>query len=402
VKMKTETNHGAFYDSSKGYTEMANSNIHCSALGHCEVNTYGTLAAEFSLPRDIYHHFPFDIHEFSFEFSWSNPYMGYLNTVVLDEWGVTNESNYLLQYSSTTDSMTAESLEFSLSQSLKINKFDFEYEKQYESGIWTQTLKLKRLSNKFVERFVFPLIVIVLIATSMPWLPSAKAGPRNQVCVIAMLTAVAFGNAASGTMPVSNDLTWFDHLNIAAIVWPFIVILENLLVVTMDQKGMTKMGLKIDQVARGFFPCSFGIFVFSSMNIHITGNDAMMIPTVVVILIFIGTNSYLFWLWFLKKKTTHPAEEEPEAQPQRGAHSLSMLLQSVSELTAQIAIALTGSTLVTAGTDISTGVAMTEPTEDTGSKALFKAETPQVFSWSCMPSEDATNENPRMPKHTVS
>ena len=45
---------------------------------------------------------------------------GYLNTVVLDEWGVTNESNYLLQYSSTTDSMTAESLEFSLSQSLKV------------------------------------------------------------------------------------------------------------------------------------------------------------------------------------------------------------------------------------------------------------------------------------------
>ena len=28
--------------------------------------------------------------------------------------------------------------------------------------------------------------------------------------------------------------------------------------------------MRLLQVARGFFPCSFGIFVFSSMNIHIT------------------------------------------------------------------------------------------------------------------------------------
>ena len=56
-------------------------------------------------------------------------------------------------------------------------------DKANQAGVWRLKVKITRQYSKFMERFVLPLVFIVLVATSMPFLPSEKVGPRNQVAL---------------------------------------------------------------------------------------------------------------------------------------------------------------------------------------------------------------------------
>ena len=143
---------------------------------------------------------------------------------------------------------------------------------------------VKRQYTKFLQRFVLPLVFIVLIATSMPFLPPMQSGPRNQVCVIAMLTAVAFSNNASKEVPVTSQTTWcpspspfpsspllnpthtrFDTFNIVSIVYPFVVIIENIMVQAILSMKREDWAKKLDQGSRVVFPTSYLIFTLGTL-----------------------------------------------------------------------------------------------------------------------------------------
>ena len=253
------------------------SQVHCLDIAHCSVSTYGSIQQDHVIPNNVYKKFPFDSHTFQLIFTIKNPYTLTYPPNKQADYGITAQNDYGMEFNKfDTDAMTA--LEKSL-DTLKISGHKFTYTHRFSTGsrlntagMATVEIKLMRRYDKFLHRFVYPLVFIVLVATSMPFLPPMQSGPRNQVCVIAMLTAVAFSNAAASTVPVTTSSTWFDSLNIVSIIMPFLVIVENISVQGILSFKLDREAQIMDQVARVIFPSVYLLYFFGSM-VSVTDDD---------------------------------------------------------------------------------------------------------------------------------
>jgi len=108
---------------------------------------------------------------------------------------------------------------------------------------------------------VVPLIVIVLLSFSVFWMDRSSLGDRINVSFIGILTGVAYQIVVSDLVPrISYSTLIHGFLNLSFILMCATVAI-NLIVGSLDQKGKSELGNRIDRRCRWIFP-----LVYFSLN----------------------------------------------------------------------------------------------------------------------------------------
>jgi len=107
----------------------------------------------------------------------------------------------------------------------------------------------------YVVRLVFlPLIIIVLLSFSVFWMDRSTLGDRMSVSFIGILTAVAYQMAVSDQLPSISYFTLIHgFLNLSFYVMCSTVVI-NLVVRSLDKKGKSELGDRLDCRCRWAFP----------------------------------------------------------------------------------------------------------------------------------------------------
>jgi hypothetical protein len=115
----------------------------------------------------------------------------------------------------------------------------------------------------FVIRLVsFPLIVIVLLSFSVFWMDRSSIGDRLSVSFIGILTGVAYLLVTSDQLPrISYVTLMHGFLNLSFLTMCATVVI-NLVVGTLDKRGKSELGDRIDRRCRWAFPLVyFGLLI---------------------------------------------------------------------------------------------------------------------------------------------
>eukprot|EP00294_Goniomonas_avonlea_P008119 CAMPEP_0114546906 /NCGR_PEP_ID=MMETSP0114-20121206/4181_1 /TAXON_ID=31324 /ORGANISM="Goniomonas sp, Strain m" /LENGTH=697 /DNA_ID=CAMNT_0001731427 /DNA_START=13 /DNA_END=2106 /DNA_ORIENTATION=- len=272
ISQKANLDGGLQWSKAENTFVFKKSSTRCATLDHCSVHLRGSQRKELKLRKVDYTKFPFDSHQLRFDILVKHPY-GFLDSASKadqDAWGYTklkngpHEMNW--KHAGTTKHVNSDGSEIEVPvglyeslRTLEVSgwslEFDVKFDHQDEK--FEILLMIHRASGKFVQRFVFPLVLITLIGTNVAWLPSTQIGPRNQVCLIGLLTAVAFANGAAGSAPQSITATWFDLMTVSSIAAQFLSVFENFLVAYCDRSKRPDLSLTIDRVARWVLPVFF-------------------------------------------------------------------------------------------------------------------------------------------------
>jgi hypothetical protein len=119
----------------------------------------------------------------------------------------------------------------------------------------------RRESFYIIRLVVIPLIVIVLLSFSVFWMDRSSLGDRINVSFIGILTGVAYQIVVSDLVPrISYSTLIHGFLNLSFILMCATVAI-NLIVGSLDQKGKSELGNRIDRRCRWIFP-----LVYFSLN----------------------------------------------------------------------------------------------------------------------------------------
>ena len=110
----------------------------------------------------------------------------------------------------------------------------------------------------YVSRLVIlPLIVIVLLSFSVFWMDRASLGDRISVSFIGILTAVAYQVVMNDMLPRIAYMTWINgFLNFSFLLMVGMVII-NLVVGGLDQRGRHDVAHRVDHLCRWIFPLTY-------------------------------------------------------------------------------------------------------------------------------------------------
>ena len=107
----------------------------------------------------------------------------------------------------------------------------------------------------YIVRLVFlPLIIIVLLSFSVFWMDRSTIGDRLSVSFIGILTAVAYQLMVSDQLPSISYFTLIHgFLNLSFYIMCATVVI-NLVVASLDKKGKSELGDRLDCRCRWAFP----------------------------------------------------------------------------------------------------------------------------------------------------
>jgi len=122
------------------------------------------------------------------------------------------------------------------------------------------SVDVQRKSFYIVRLVIFPLIVIVLLSFSVFWMDRSSLGDRLSVSFIGILTAVAYQLMVSDHLPRISYFTLIHgFLNLSLLVMCTTVVI-NLVVGSLDKRGKSELGDRLDRYCRWGFPLVyFGI-----------------------------------------------------------------------------------------------------------------------------------------------
>lgn len=107
----------------------------------------------------------------------------------------------------------------------------------------------------FISRLVIlPLVVIVLLSFSVFWMDRSSLGDRISVSFIGILTGVAYQLVMSEILPRISYLTLMHGIINLGFFTMCATVVINVVVGTLDQKGKSELGERIDRRCRWLFP----------------------------------------------------------------------------------------------------------------------------------------------------
>jgi hypothetical protein len=116
------------------------------------------------------------------------------------------------------------------------------------------SMDVERKSLFMVRLVIVPLVLIVMLSWSVFWMDQSSLGDRISVSFIGILTVVAYQFILSEIMPRISYMTLMNGvLNMSFFIMCASVVV-NLWVGSLDRKGQTETGDRIDRRCRWIFP----------------------------------------------------------------------------------------------------------------------------------------------------
>ena len=138
------------------------------------------------------------------------------------------------------------------------------YAGQGVSSAFTVSVNVQRKPFYMLRLVVLPLILIVLLSFSVFWMDKSSIGDRLSVSFIGILTSVAYQSIISAQMPHIAYITLMHGFLTLSFLTMCATVVINLVVNTLDKRGKTEIGDRIDRRCRWGFPLAyFGILVFN-------------------------------------------------------------------------------------------------------------------------------------------
>lgn len=138
------------------------------------------------------------------------------------------------------------------------------------SSAFVVGIDVERRPFYVIRLVVIPLIVIVLLSFSVFWMDRSSLGDRLNVSFIGLLTGVAYLLVTSDHLPNISYFTLIHgFLNLSYLTMCATVVI-NLIVGSLDKKGNTEAGDRVDRICRWVFPLVyFGLLIIMFTVAHL-------------------------------------------------------------------------------------------------------------------------------------
>ena len=131
------------------------------------------------------------------------------------------------------------------------------------------SLDVKRDTNYFKYKVIFPLILIVMMSWMVFWIDPSLVASQISVSVTAMLTMIAYRFALAGLIPRLPFLTTLDLFVLVSTLAVFISMLEVLFTAHLATNDQLKKARRIDRHARWVLPLIFVILASDTLYFRI-------------------------------------------------------------------------------------------------------------------------------------
>ncbi len=122
-------------------------------------------------------------------------------------------------------------------------------------------ITVRRITNYYVWKVIFPLCLIVAMSWCVFWIPPAQSDAQIGLSATSMLTLIAFIFATTNMVPELGYSTRLDRFIIGSTVLVFLALVQSVFtsyVVASDRKGVS---FRLDRVCRFAFPLAFVVFM---------------------------------------------------------------------------------------------------------------------------------------------
>lgn len=129
--------------------------------------------------------------------------------------------------------------------------------RQGVASTFVVSVDVERESFFVVRLIVIPLMLIVMLSWSVFWMERSSLADRVSVSFIGILTAVAYQIVVSEIQPDISYMTLMHgFLNLSFFIMCVTVVI-NLVVGTLDRRGNSDAGDRIDRLCRWIFPVTY-------------------------------------------------------------------------------------------------------------------------------------------------
>ena len=122
------------------------------------------------------------------------------------------------------------------------------------TSAWTFSFVASRESNYYISKVILPLLMILIMATSVFWIDPEEGGVQIGVASSAMLTLIAYRFAIGTDLPKIPYLTRMDIFILVSTVMVAVGLVEVVTTSHLAKTGRTATARRIDVVMRWSFP----------------------------------------------------------------------------------------------------------------------------------------------------
>ena len=115
----------------------------------------------------------------------------------------------------------------------------------------------QRSLNYYAWKVVGPLVIIVLMSWAVFWVDPKHVGPQLALSATSILTLIAFLLSLSSILPPISYLTRLDYYVYASLLLQFLAFAVALASTYLASQDRHSLALRVDRVARLFFPGAF-------------------------------------------------------------------------------------------------------------------------------------------------
>ena len=127
------------------------------------------------------------------------------------------------------------------------------------------SMEARRESGYYVWRVLFPLGLIVLMASTVFWIDPTAFGPQVGVSTAAVLTLIAFQFRIGQILPRVSYLTRVDLFVLASTVLVFLALAQAVVTGRLAKAGHELRSRAIDRWSRWVYLTAFGLIVTTVM-----------------------------------------------------------------------------------------------------------------------------------------
>jgi hypothetical protein len=127
------------------------------------------------------------------------------------------------------------------------------------------TILVARRPSSYVSKFIVPLCLIVLMASSVFWLDPQSFGPQIGVATASVFSLIAFLLGLRQMLPRVAYLTRMDELVLSATVLVFLALGEVIITSRLAQGERVDLARRIDRHARWVYPAAFVLLLLITL-----------------------------------------------------------------------------------------------------------------------------------------
>ncbi len=122
-----------------------------------------------------------------------------------------------------------------------------------------------RLADYYLYKFVFPLVLIVMMSWAVFWVDPRTLGPQLSLSSTSMLTLIAYQFTVNDLLPRVGYLTSMDKFVLSSSLLVFLALVEALVSGRLASTDRTETALALDRTSRWVFPATFVVMTLVTL-----------------------------------------------------------------------------------------------------------------------------------------